>query len=103
MTVDTNLAELIKKKTKPKNEEKITYKDTIINCDQCEGLGAFFPNQHSLGEKCDFCEGSGKIRQVIFCYKQKSNNKYIQKLYNFLRKIFKNFKVRYESKNFIWR
>ena len=103
MTVNANLADLVKEKTKPKNEEKTIFKDNIIDCDQCEGVGAYFPNQQSMGEPCDFCENSGKIRQVIFCYKENSDNKFIQKLYNIIRKFFKNFKVRYESKNFIWR
>lgn len=103
--INTDLSQLIKKKNRiwvKVYTDKSIYKDTIIPCEICEGDGAFFPNKESQGDICDFCNGTGKMRQVIYKIIEIPENKLMKKIYKLIRKFKKNFKVKYDVKQYIW-
>ena len=97
-----NLADLIKPKKKrivKIKEIKSTYRENIVDCQICEGIGNIGENN----EVCDLCEGSGKLREIVYKIIEIPLNIYMKLIYKVIRFFNKKFKVRYELKNFIWR
>lgn len=103
--INTDLSQLIKKKKRnwvKIHENKSIYKDSIVSCEVCEGDGAFFPNQYSLGDPCDFCNGTGKMRQIIYKIIEVPENNLMKKIYKLIRKFKKDFRSKYDIKIYNW-